>query len=73
VHNQASDTLNPMISDDFSPQYEEAKASVMEHEAPLEFPHLYPVKESTPVSQVEEEEEYDSEDLDDKLSQKLQI
>lgn len=45
----------------------------MEQEEPLEFPHLDPVKQdSTPLSQVEEEE-YDSEDVDDKLSQKLQI
>ena len=30
IHNQASDTLNPMISVDFSPQHEEAKESLIE-------------------------------------------
>ncbi len=62
-----------MISDDFSPSYEEAKASVIDPEEPLEFSNLDPVKEdSTPLSHVEEEE-YDSEDLDDKQAQSLQM
>lgn len=70
MHNQASDTLNPMMSDDFSPHFEEAKdSSAKEPEEHMEFPHLDPVKQdSTPLSQVEEEE-YDSEDFEDKQAQ----